>query len=130
MMLVAKLGLQLALMPFRGLAVTYRLPNFKPLVLWVIQIQRIVVSARLCAARNASDLVHAYKRGTVSLNRVRSIKGVILSLGVFETVKLYKAWHLVEMTVADNQPACQLAKTAGRTTFKAFASPLPLILPS
>jgi hypothetical protein len=69
MMLVAKLGLQLALIPFRGLAVPYRLPHFKPLVLWVIQIQRIVVSAR-CAARNASDLVHASKRGTVSLNRV------------------------------------------------------------
>jgi hypothetical protein len=38
MMLVAKLGLQLVLMPFRGLAVPYRLPNFKPLVLWAIQI--------------------------------------------------------------------------------------------
>ena len=25
---------------------------------------------------------------------------MILSLGAFEKVKLYKAWHLVEMTVA------------------------------
>jgi hypothetical protein len=30
---------------------------------------------------------------------VRSIKRVILSFGTFEKVKLYKAWHLVEMTV-------------------------------
>jgi hypothetical protein len=47
MMLVAKLGLQLALMRFRGLAVPYRLPNFKPLVM-------------------PSDLVHAFKHGTAS----------------------------------------------------------------
>jgi len=31
---------------------------------------------------------------------VRSIKGVILSLGVLEKVKLHKASHPVEMTVA------------------------------
>ena len=59
-------------------------------------------------------------------DHVRSKKRVIASLGSFEKVKLYKARHLVDMTVADNQPTCQLAKTAGRTTFKAFPSPLPL----
>ena len=35
MMLVAKLGLQLALMPFRGLAASYRPANFKHLELRV-----------------------------------------------------------------------------------------------
>ena len=71
-----------------------------------------------------------FKDGTVVPDRVRPIKCMIVSLGAFEKVKLYKARHLVEMTVADNQPACQLAKTTGRTTFKAFPSPLPLIFPS
>jgi len=36
MMLVAKLGLQLALMPFRGLAASYRPANFKHLELRVL----------------------------------------------------------------------------------------------
>jgi hypothetical protein len=44
------LGLQLAFMRFRVLAVPYRLPNFKPLVLWVIQIQRLVV---LCPVKRS-----------------------------------------------------------------------------
>jgi hypothetical protein len=33
-------------------------------------------------------------------DRVRNIKCVILSFGAFEKVKLYKAQHLVEVTVA------------------------------
>ena len=67
MMLVAKLGLQLVLMPFHGLAVPYRLPNFKPLVLWVIQI-----TAACCLLpgyaqpETPSDLVHASKTARFS----------------------------------------------------------------
>ena len=41
-----------------------------------------------------------FKSGTVFPDRVRSIKCVILSFGAFEKVKLYKTWHLVEMTIA------------------------------
>ena len=43
MMLVAKPGLQLALMPFRGLAASYRPANFKHFELRVIQTRRLVV---------------------------------------------------------------------------------------
>jgi hypothetical protein len=40
------------------------------------------------------------KHGQTFPHRVGSIKRVILSFGTFEKVKLYKARHLVEMTVA------------------------------
>src|SRR5204863_304437 len=54
MMLVAKLGLQLVLMPFRGLAVPYRLPNFKPLELRVPEIERLV---NACPAMRSAESV-------------------------------------------------------------------------
>jgi hypothetical protein len=41
-----------------------------------------------------------FKHSTVFPDGVRSIKGVILILGTFEKVKLYKARDFFEMTVA------------------------------
>jgi hypothetical protein len=54
--------------------------------------------ALLCAARNATDLVHVSNTGPTFPHRVRGIKRVIVR--TFEKVKLYKARHLVETTVA------------------------------
>jgi hypothetical protein len=75
------------------------------------------------------ELQLLFRSSVTRPNRLANFKP-LLSLGAFEKVKLYKVQHLVEMTVADNQPGRQLATTAGRTTFKAFPSPLPVIFSS
>jgi hypothetical protein len=100
MMLVAKLGLQLALMPFRGLAASYRPANFKHHELRVIQTQRLVVPCLTMCRTQSLRSGPCFKDGAALLHRVRSIDCAILSLGAFEKVKLYKAWHCVGMAVS------------------------------
>ena len=57
--------------------------------------------ALLCAARNATDLVHVSNTGPTFPHRVRGIKRVIVR--TFEKVKLYKAGALSIWLSGDNQ---------------------------
>src|SRR4030088_1250691 len=43
-----------------------------------------------------------FKDGSVLPHRVGRIECVILSFRAFEEVKFYKAWHLIEVTIARN----------------------------
>ena len=94
MVLVAKLGLQHALRPFRGLAGPCRLPNFKPFELRMIRIQRLVVPCLTMRRTQSLRFGPPFKDGTVVPDRVRPIKCMIVSLGAFEKVKPYKAGTL------------------------------------
>jgi hypothetical protein len=83
-----------------GLTASHRLAHLEPLELRVIQIQRLVIPCPTMCGAECFRFGPRFEDGTVFPHRVRSIKRVILSLGAFEKVKLYKAGHLVEMTVA------------------------------
>src|SRR5258706_13535694 len=83
-----------------SLTAPHRLANFKPLKLRVIQIQRLVVPCPTMRRTERFGLCPCFKDGSVLPHRVGRIKCVVLSLGAFEKVKFYKAWHLVEVTIA------------------------------
>jgi hypothetical protein len=63
-----------------------------------IQIKRLVVPC--LTVSGTLGFGPCLEHSPVFLDRVRSIKRMILDLGTFEKVKFYKARHLVEMTVA------------------------------
>jgi hypothetical protein len=75
------------------------LAYLEPLELRVIQIQRLIVPRPTMRGTERLRFGPRFKGGTVFPHRVGSIKRVIPSLGAFEKVKLYRARHLVEMTV-------------------------------
>ena len=66
----------------------------------MIQIQRLILPCPTVRCPKRFRLGPGFKHSTVFPYRMRSIEGVIRSLGAFEKVKLYKARNLVEMTVA------------------------------
>src|ERR1700730_545013 len=84
----------------RHLAASHRLAHLKPLELRVIQIQRLVVTRPTMRGPERLRFGPSFKGGAAFPDSVRSIEGVIFCFGTFEKVKLYKARHLVEMTVA------------------------------
>jgi hypothetical protein len=77
-----------------SLTASHRLANVKPLQLRGDPIQRLVVPARLCAAGKAS--IWPVARFPKPQEKH---EGCDPQLWAFEKVKLYKARHLVEMTV-------------------------------
>jgi hypothetical protein len=70
-------------------AVPHRLPHLKPLKLWVIEIQRLVVPYPTMRCTEHLRFHPHFKGSTAFPNRVRSIESVILSFATFEKVKLY-----------------------------------------
>jgi hypothetical protein len=104
---VQRPGLKCLRMPYskwaschRSLVASHRLANLKSLKLRMIQIQRLILPCPAVCCPKRLRLGPGFKYGTTFPKRVRSIESVIFSFWALEKVKLYKAWHLVEMTVA------------------------------
>src|ERR1700681_2146970 len=77
-------------------------PCREALELRVAEIERLVVSRLMMRGPERLRFGPRFEHGPVFPDRVRSIKRMILGFGTFEKMKLHKAGHLVEMTVARN----------------------------
>ena len=66
----------------------------------MFEIERLVVAGLVMRRPEGLGLGPCFKDGAVFPDGVGGIKRVVLSLGPLEEMKLDKAWHLVEVTVA------------------------------
>ena len=84
----------------RCLAASNRLAHLESLELRVIKIQRFVVPCTTMRCAERLRFGPRLEHSPAFPHSVRGVERVILSFRTLEKVKLYKARHLVEMTVA------------------------------
>src|SRR3954452_5197545 len=96
---ISKLQLDIAL---RRPAAFDRLSHLEALELRVIQIQRLVFPCPTVRCPERLRFGPSIEHSTVLPHRVGGIERMILRFRTLEKVKLYEAWHLLQMSIARN----------------------------